>query len=92
MHVVNLYYKAGNYFVSNPASILSEENYKGLAQRLWDQGKIHQPNIFPEHWDNSNGIRRQLWLQVVPTINNTTPAVVDAYERYKVLDLLTNNE
>jgi hypothetical protein len=96
MDVVNQYYKGGNYFVSDPnqydASIFSEENYKGLAQRLWEQGKIHQPHNFPEHWGNSNGIRGQTWLQVVPTINNTTPAVVDAYEKYKMLDLLTKNE
>jgi hypothetical protein len=96
MVVVHQYYTDGNYFVRNPnqydVSIFSEENYKGLAQRLWEQGKIHQPRSFPDHWGNSNGIRGQLWLQVVPTINNTTPAVVDAYEKYKVLDLLTKNE
>ena len=31
----------------------------------------------------------KLWFQVVPTLDNTTPAVIDAYEKYKMLDMLT---
>ena len=30
-----------------------------------------------------------LWMQVVPTNDNTTPAVVEAWEKYKMLDNLT---
>jgi len=30
-----------------------------------------------------------LWLEVVPTNSNTTPVVVEAYEKYKMLDSLT---
>lgn len=96
MQVVDQYYHDGNYHVNNPelykVSGVSEDDYKALAQRLWDKGKIHQPLTYPGHWNESRVIRGQTWLQVVPTIQNTTPAVVDAYEKYKMLDSLTKNE
>lgn len=98
MWVVDQYYEKGNYFVKDPtkyaASACSEDDYKSLAKQLWEQGKIHQPRNFPEHWESyyTNGIRGQIWLQVVPTNQNTTPAVVKAYEEYKMLDVLTKNE
>jgi hypothetical protein len=96
MWVVDQYYEKGNYYVKDPtkysASTCSEDDYKSLAKRLWEQGKIHQPHNFPEHWGASNRIREQIWLQIVPTNQNTTPAVVNAYEEYKMLDSLTKNE
>lgn len=95
MQVVDLYYKKGNYYSNNPelyeVSGVTEDDYKGLAERLWKGGKIHQPLLFPEHWGESNVIRGQIWLQIVPTNQNSTPAVVDAYEKYKALDSLTKN-
>lgn len=96
MEVVNEYYKHGNYFSNNPelyeVSGITEEQYKSLAQRLWEKGKIHQPLTYPGHYNESRVIRGQTWLQIVPTNQNTTPAVIDAYEKYKVLDALTKNE
>jgi hypothetical protein len=96
MQVVDQYYAKGNYYVKDPtkyeATDCSEEDYKSLAIRLWEKGKIHQPHTFPDHWGASNGIRGQTWLQVVPTNQNTTPAVVNAYAEYKMLDSLTKNE
>jgi len=62
-----------------------------LATRLWYNGKIHQPRSFV----GSTGYRHpfnhgdKLWFEVVPTLDNSTPAVVDAYEKYKMLDVLT---
>jgi hypothetical protein len=98
--VVYTYFHQGNGFVSNPKLYdvegLSEDEYKGLAQRLWDSGRIHQPNNFSQPWNGpwhaKTSVRNQTWLQVVPTIDNNTPAVVEAYEKYKMLDLLTKNE
>ncbi len=96
MDVVDMYYKGGNYYVKDPNSYevsgISEEEYKELAIRLWRKGKIHQPNNYPEHWGATNVIRGQAWLHVVPTNQNTTLAVVNAYEEYKMLDALTKNE
>lgn len=94
--VVDIYYKRGNHYSNNPemyeVSGVTEEEYKSLAERLWRQGKIHQPHNFPDHWGESNAIRGQTWLQVVPTNQNTTTAVVEAYEKYKMLDTLTKDE
>lgn len=96
MEVVDIYYKRGNHYSKNPemyeVSGVEEKEYKSLAERLWQKGKIHQPHNFPEHWGSTNMIRGQIWLQVVPTNQNTTPAVIEAYEKYKMLDTLTKDE
>ena len=62
-----------------------------LGTRLWYSGKIHQPRNFLDSTNYRHPFHTgsKLWFQVVPTIENTTPAVVDAYEKYKMLDTLT---
>jgi len=97
VQVVDTYYKNGNYYVKDPSAYdtngISEDEYKLLAQRLWESGRIHQPNLSPESYQGPfSNMREELWLQVVPTLNNSTPAVVEAYEKYKVLDNLTKDE
>lgn len=95
INVVKAYHAQGNPFANNPEQY-ELVNYKlddliDLATRLWNKGKIHQPRSFI----GNNGYRHpgvngdKLWFHVVPTIENTTPAVVDAYEKYKMLDILT---
>ena len=93
--VVKAYHAQGNPYASNPERY-ELDDYKlddliDLATRLWNNGKIHQPRSFV----GSNSYRHpfrngdSLWFQVVPTNNNEHPAVVDAYEKYKMLDVLT---
>ena len=62
-----------------------------LAERLWYRGKIHQPRTFvgSASYNHPFRVGDSLWWQVVPTNSNSTPAVVDAYEKYKMLDVLT---
>ena len=65
---------------------ITREEYMSLASHLYDAGKIHQPRNFAY----GNGFSAYgTWLQVVPNNENTTPAVVDAWEKYKMLDNLT---
>ena len=67
---------------------ITREEYMSLASHLYDAGKIHQPRNFAY----GHGLGRsyhEIWLQVVPTNENTTPAVLDAWEKYKMLDNLT---
>lgn len=96
MNVIDIYYRKGNYHVTDPESYevsgVSEQEYKELAITLWNKGKIHQPHTYPDHWGTFSMIRGETWLQVVPTLNNSTPAVVDAYEKYKMLDALTKDD
>ena len=62
-----------------------------LAAELYHSGKIHQPRNFASlgsqfiHTDLSQDI----WVEVSPKSRNSTPAVVQAYEHYKLLDSLT---
>jgi hypothetical protein len=93
--VVKAYHAQGNPYASRP-ELYELNDYKlddliDLGTRLWYSGKIHQPRNFLDSTNYRhpfvNG--NKLWFQVVPTNENTTPAVVDAYEKYKMLDILT---
>lgn len=100
VNVVKAYHAQGNPFASNieryELGAHDEEKVLELAERLYYQGKIHQPRIFVEESGMGHGRYRHpseygdgLWMQVVPTNTNTNPAVVEAYEKYKMLDALT---
>ena len=102
MQVVEQYYAEGTPITRSTYSYsLSEYDLtkvKELATRLYYSGRIHQPRVFDNegrkeghHYQYNHPARlgQGLWMQVVPTNDNTTPAVVDAYEKYKILDNLT---
>jgi hypothetical protein len=91
------YYSEGNRYARNSFNYtfdnenITLENVKALAARLYLQGKIHQPRNFGHdtgfiHGDMS---RMALWMEVNPIGLNDNPAVIEAYEKYKVLDSLT---
>jgi len=97
VNVVKSYHAQGNPYSHNPARYelgnYTVDDVVELATRLYQGGKIHQPRTFvgdgvagythPATYGNG------LWMQVVPTNDNSTPAVVQAYEKYKILDALT---
>lgn len=93
--IVKQYYDEGNYTSRNihdyDLSVKSWEEVEALATRLYTTGKIHQPRNFATlgsqfiHPDLSN----DLWVDVSPKNRNSTPMVVEAYEKYKMLDALT---
>jgi len=92
--VVRAYHHSGNPYARNRERYeLGDyplDDVMALAQRLWSNGKIHQPRTFTGYtgqhrFEHGN----ELWLEVVPTNNNSNPAVIEAYQRYKVLDNLT---
>lgn len=102
MQVVEQYYAEGIPITRSTYSYsLSEYDLtkvKELATRLYYSGRIHQPRVFSEQgrrdghsypYNHPAKLGNGLWMQVVPTNDNSTPAVVDAYEKYKLLDNLT---
>lgn len=102
MSVVEQYYAEGIPVTRSTYSYeLSEYDLtkvKDLATRLYYSGRIHQPRIFDNEgrtaghyypYNHPARLGNGLWMQVVPTNDNDTPAVVEAYEKYKMLDALT---
>ena len=102
MLVVEQYYSEGNPY-PRTSGLNSLDTYdftevKNLATRLYFSGRIHQPRVFDEegrkaghhyYYDHPAKLGNGLWMQVVPTNDNTNSAVVEAYEKYKMLDNLT---
>jgi len=102
IQVVKQYYAEGNPHARNPAQYglgdYDLTNVVELATKLYFTGRIHQPRVFDNegrtigyhyYYEHPAKLGNGLWMQVVPTIENTTPAVVEAYEKYKMLDNLT---
>ena len=100
--VVKQYHAEGNpYQRRSNLNALSEydlTDVKALATRLYYSGRIHQPRVFDDagrkaghsyQYNHPAKLGNGLWMQVVPTNDNDTPAVVEAYEKYKMLDNLT---
>jgi hypothetical protein len=96
MHVVEDYHSGGNNFamISNNYELgqYDLDAVKEIAHWLWESGKIHQPRLY----NNIGGfvhpelVRDQLWLEIAPRINDN-PAVLNAYNHYKMLRTLTND-
>jgi hypothetical protein len=91
--VAEKYFSEGNSYARNPERYdfintdIDLEKVRELARRLYESGKIHQPRLFPNgqgYW-NPNA----LWLEVSPVGSNKHPAVIEAYEKYLMLDSLT---
>ena len=102
IQVVEQYYAEGIPITRSAYSYSLSEydltNVKELATRLYISGRIHQPRVFSEQgrqdghsypYNHPAKLGNGLWMQVVPTNDNSTPVVVDAYEKYKLLDNLT---
>ena len=96
--VVKQYYDEGNYSSYQPKdydlsvnSVKPWEEVEKLAKRLYTTGRIHQPRNFVSLGDQfiHPELSSDIWVEVSPKSRNTTPAVKQAYEHYKMLDTLT---
>jgi hypothetical protein len=93
--VVRQYYDEGNYTARQPLdydlSVKSWEEVEALATRLYTTGRIHQPRNFVSLGNQfvHPDLRSDIWVDVSPKNRNSTPMVVEAYEKYKMLDALT---
>lgn len=92
IEVVKEYFSFGNDYATNPSeyelSMYEWEHVEELAAKLWNTGRIHQPRLY------SDGsamflVLEEPWLYVSPLNRNANPAVVDAWEKYKMMDELT---
>lgn len=97
LKIAERYYHEGNAYASKPSNYsfdnenINLENVKSLAARLYLAGKIHQPRINGHHtgFIHPDMSRAALWMEVSPVGLNDNPVVIEAYEKYKVLDNLT---
>jgi len=96
MFVVKTYFDdGGNIDSTRPAdyniAVKTWDEVEELANYLYTRGKIHQPRNVASLGNSfiHPGLSNDVWIEVSPKSRNTTPAVVQAYEHYKMLDSLT---
>lgn len=68
------------------------EEVRELGLRLFNTGKIHQPRCFPNFgggFVHPGMAGAGKWIELAPANWNTTPAVIEAYKQYQMLDALT---
>ena len=88
--VIEQYY----YGINGPAYDLTAKplvEVQELGERLYSGGKIHQPRNFANVYGGYThpGLSGDIWVEITPKNTNRNPIVVDAYEKYQVLDALT---
>lgn len=96
LNIVQRYYFEGNTYAKRPSNYsftdnINLEDVKSLTARLYLAGKIHQPRINGHHtgFIHPDMSRAALWMEVSPVGLNDNPAVIEAYEKYKILNNLT---
>ena len=96
LKVAERYYHEGNSYATRPSNYtftddVNLDDVKSLVARLYLAGKIHQPRINGHHtgFIHPDMSRAALWMEVSPIGLNQNPAVIEAYEKYKMLDNLT---
>ena len=84
-----------------PEICLSTDQIMEVASDFYTSGRIHQPRLTFSDTNNfytpyrtkpgdpDSRVWPSVWGHVVPTPHNTTPAVVAAWEHYRLLDSLT---
>ena len=96
MHVVEVYHEHGNKFATKASNYSSLGQFdldeiKALAQDLYERGKIFQPRLISNYpgFIHPELDRDQLWLEIAPKPTES-PAVIKAYEHFKMLVKLTD--
>jgi len=95
LFVVKEYYEESGFSSSRPEeydlAVKPWNIVEDLAIHLYEGGKIHQPRNFVglDSMFLHPDLSQDIWIEVSPKSRNTTPAVVQAYEHYKLLDSLT---
>jgi len=95
LFVVKEYYEDSNFSSSRPEeydlAVKPWNEVEELATQLYHGGKIHQPRNFASLGSQfiHPNLSQDIWVEVSPKSRNSTPAVVQAYEHYKLLDSLT---
>jgi len=95
INVVREYYDEGDYSARHregyDIAVKPWNEVEALATQLYNTGKIHQPRnfVFLGTRFIHPGLSNDVWIEVSPKSRNTTPAVVQAYEHYRMLDSLT---
>jgi hypothetical protein len=64
------------------------EEAKEVAQRLYENGQLHQPRCFRQMMSGNAHSLSDTWYEIVPKPSTHNQSVIDAYEKYRMLATL----
>ena len=83
MDVIETYYHERSYMPDYDMSAHTVEDAKALAQRLYENGQLHQPRCFTDV--HRAHLLNDTWYEIVPTPSTHNQSVLDAYGQYRML-------
>ena len=83
-------FSSPNLFHGQPWKGLDEPVVWSVVDELWHTGKIHQPRRYGAFF--TQDVKSDHWLECFPRTKNSTPAVKQAYNDYKLLVDLANDK
>jgi hypothetical protein len=84
--VIEQYYYDRSYISAYDMTAHTIEEAKAVAQRLYDNGQLHQPRCFTNV--HRAHVLNDIWYEIVPTPSTHNQSVIDAYEKYRMLATL----
>ena len=85
MDVIETYYHERSHVPAYDMTSHSLEAAKALAQRLYENGQLHQPRCFKTGWSGNAHNLRDTWYEIAPTPSTHNQSVIDAYGQYRML-------
>jgi len=85
MDVIETYYHERSYVPAYDMTEHSLEDAKAIAQRLYENGQLHQPRCFMKNWTGNAHYLQNSWYEIVSTPATHNQSVLDAYGQYRML-------
>lgn len=83
MDVIETYYHERSYVPAYDMTEHSLEDAKAIAQRLYENGQLHQPRCFTDV--HRAHLLNDTWYEIAPTPSTHNQSVMDAYGQYRML-------
>jgi len=85
MDVIDTYYHERSYMPDYDMTAHTVEDAQAVAQRLYENGQLHQPRCFKQGWLGNAHTLKDTWYEIVPTPSTYNQSVMDAYGQYRML-------
>lgn len=94
LDIVKQYHRDGNSLVTKSSNYdmtgIDLELLTSITEELYHHGKIHQPQLYNGYagFVHVEMSRNQIWIPLAPSPKTDDRRIVDAYEKYQVLNNL----
>lgn len=81
-----------NIYAAHDFAGLDLDECKRVAIELYNTGKLHQPRMFSDTCAAFTYPEHFIWLDLMPTVPDQTPAIIEAWSQYQMLLSLCSDD